>query len=812
MRSALALAVLLVPALDAHDDARAKLSRQAPAATPVMLGADDALDAAFPSSGVTLLSWLPLSAFPFGSTRGADSWGYTSSSGREYAILGMSNAVAFVEITDPGMPVVVETFSAVESDWRDIKIYEDHAYYVSEGGDGVQIVDLSQIDAGIVTHQGFVNSNGTTSSHNVAIDTDSGFLYQLGGGSSTVEGLRIYSLANKSNPTFVGEWDDRYIHDAQVVTYTSGPWADKQVAFCFSESSSGGGSPGVDILDVTNKNNIQSLSLLTYSSPVFSHQGWLSPDRQHLYINDELDEINFGTNTTTRVIDVSDLTDPDQVGTFGAGLPSIDHNLYTKDNLIYEANYRSGLRVFDATDPVNPTETAYFDTYSSDDGASFNGLWNVFPYYDSGTLIGSDIEKGLFMWRLGAPEIAFDHTPAELTSPFGDTLSVTITTSGATLLPGSPTLHLDTGTGFVPYTLANVGGNTWQTSVPPLPCNTELAYHISARTTAGVTYHEPAGAPTYLYGSTVATSAQTVLMQDMESDPGWVVGVGSDDATTGIWTRVNPIGTAAQPEDDHTDPPGTDCWVTGQGSLGGSLGDDDVDDGKTTLRTHVFDLSGGDATIRYWRWYSNNTGSSAGNDVFEISISNSGGGNWVTVETVGPNNSQTVGGWFQHSFLVSDFVTPTADMRMRFVASDEGDGSIVEAAIDDFEVLRFDCTEVCQDDLGFTGPGSAMFAVCGEPLDTGNSATLTLSQAAPNAPAVLFLSIVNNPSAFKGGTLVTVPILLGVSLFTDGTGSISLPVTGGGGPATLFGQIAIADAAQIKGVALSNAVELVFGP
>jgi choice-of-anchor B domain-containing protein len=805
---------LLVPTAAAHDSAEFMHQRQAPAAGPVVLQGGAGGSPVYASSGVALLAWLPLSSFAGAHTSGADCWGYTSPSGREYAIIGLSDGVGFVEITDPGMPVVLTTLPAVNSGWRDIKIYQDHAYHVSEGGDGVQIVDLSLIDAGIVTPVGSVNDAGTTASHNVAIDTDAGFLYQLGGGGTPVEGMRIYSLANKAAPAFVGEWDDRYIHDAQIVTYTSGPWSGKQIAFCFSENESGGGAAGLDILDVTNKGSIQSLYNLSYSSPVFSHQGWLSPDRQYLYINDELDEATFGTPTTTRVIDVANLNAPFQAGTFTSGKDAVDHNLYTKGGLIFEANYRSGLRVFDAGNPAAPVETAFFDTYPADDAAAFNGLWNAYPYFPSDTVIGSDIERGLFVWRLGAPGITL--TPAalpELIGPFGDAIDVAVGAApGVFLEPGSPTLHLDAGAGFVALPLSDLGGGTWRANFPALPCGAELRWYLSARSTAGVTFHAPAGAPAALYGANAASSVDTLLSEDLESNPGWIVGATGDDADTGIWTRVNPVGTAAQPEDDHTPGPGTDCYVTGQGSIFGSLGDDDVDGGRTTLRTAVFSLASGDATVRYWRWYSNQAGSSPGEDVFVVDISNNAGGSWTNVEVVGPTGDDTLGGWIQHGFVVSDFVAPTSQMQLRFVASDEDDGSIIEAAIDDFEVVRFECSQVCQTDLGFGGPGSATLSVCGEPLSAGNSATLLLEQAAPNRPATLFVSLGFTPLPFKGGTFVTVPILLNIALVTDSNGEINLVVPGNGAPVSVYVQFAISDPGQPAGVALSNALEIQFGP
>jgi choice-of-anchor B domain-containing protein len=119
----------------------------------------------------------------------------------------------------------------------------------------------------------------------------------------------------------------------------------------------------------------------------------------------EVDESATQNPTTTRVIDVSDLSNPTQVAIFTNGNTARDHNLYTQGTLIFEPNYRSGLRVFAAGNSLSPTEFAYFDTYPDDDDANYNGLWSVYPYFPSGTIIGSDIEKGLFVWTFTAAPV-----------------------------------------------------------------------------------------------------------------------------------------------------------------------------------------------------------------------------------------------------------------------------------------------------------------------------------------------------------------------------------------------------------------------
>lgn len=400
-------------ATTAHDDLEWQNDRQPPYGGAGWLASQGGSPpVSFPSAGVTLGSWIAVTDFDASATAANDCWGYVSPSGREYAIIGLSLGTGFVEVTDPANALVVAVLSGPTSSWRDIKTYQQYAYVVSEGGSGIQVFDLTQIDSGIVTLANTVTTGGRLATHDVAVNTQSGRLYRAGGGgSSPVKGLRIYSLTDPSLPVFVGEWNDRYCHDAQVVTWSEAPYAGVEVAFCYANDTTTAGNPGIEILDVSDPQNVTSIGSLNLSLPPifshpasYSHQGWLSIDRSYVYFDDEVDEHDTGNPTTTRIIDVSDLANPTQVATFSNGNTSRDHNLFTRGNLIFEANYRSGLRVFDASNALAPTEIAFFDTYPDDDDAHYNGLWGVYPYFPSGTVIGSDIEKGLFVWTLsGTP-------------------------------------------------------------------------------------------------------------------------------------------------------------------------------------------------------------------------------------------------------------------------------------------------------------------------------------------------------------------------------------------------------------------------
>lgn len=670
---------------------------------PFLVGSGGVPDLAFSASGVRLMAWFPLGYFDPAAQNANSCWGYTSPSGREYAIIGTQTGTGFVEVTDPGAPVIVAHLTGPVSLWRDMKTYGHYAYAVSEGGSGIQVFDLNDIDSGVVTFVRFVITGGVTATHTVHVNEESGYLYRCGGGTSPTLGLRVYDLnADPSNPTFVGQWNNRYIHECQVVNWTTGALAGHELAFIAADDVSNGGNPRVDVLDVTNKAAIVSIGNGAYPNGSFSHQGWLSPDRHYLYHNDELDESAFNIFSRTRIFDVSNPAAPTYVGFFTNGLTSIDHNLYTKDNLIFHSNYRAGLRVSDATNPLAPVEIAYFDTYLEDDQPSFNGLWNNYPFFDSGTIIGSDIEKGLFVWRMGPPELVFaypDGLPAMIPSQ-GGSFRVQITPAeGQTVQVGTPALKYNIGAGEVAVGLTPLGGEFYRAFVPALPCGSTFRFYITAKTGAGLTAREPSTAPTTTHEATIGTTSNLGLSDEFETSTGWTVGAPGDNATSGLWLRADPVGTTAQPEDDATPNPGVNCFITGNGVPGGSVGAADVDGGTTSLTSPTLDAAAmpGVAVLKYARWYSNNQGADPNNDTMTVQISNNNGSSWSTLELV----TENAGLWVRKTFNIADVIPPTSQMRLRFIASDLGAGSVVEAGVDDVRIEYVDCSpppDGCQGD------------------------------------------------------------------------------------------------------------------
>ncbi|MCH7905193.1 MAG: choice-of-anchor B family protein [Armatimonadetes bacterium] len=348
---------------------------------------------------VDLLGHIGLATFGYGA--GNDCWGYVSPSGREYAIMGFQRGLAVIEVSDPDRPIIIGRIPHAGSTWCDIKVYGEYAYAATEvHRSGLQVIDLTQVDSGIVRLARTVMTMGDA--HNLAIDTDSGYLYACAVNTGTGTTMCL-DLSDPANPTPVGRGSMTTSgqHDMQVVTYHDGPYAGRQIMF----GSSGG--RGLQIIDVTDKNNPFYISGLRYPGLEYNHQGWLSEDKRYWYMDDELDEYRGRTPTTrTLVADVSNLSAPFLASTFTTGLPAIDHNLYVKCGFVFESNYSSGLHIFDATDDrLSPTETGFYDTYPANDNPTFNGTWSNFPFFPSGTVILSDRQSGLFVFDVSAATV-----------------------------------------------------------------------------------------------------------------------------------------------------------------------------------------------------------------------------------------------------------------------------------------------------------------------------------------------------------------------------------------------------------------------
>lgn len=367
----------------------------------------------FPCDGVDMLSHLTLG--DLGLSFANDMWGWTDpATNTDYALVGGIEGTVIVDISDPKRPDIVGTLpthSSTNFFWRDIKVYADHMFVVSEdAGHGMQVFDLTQVRG--VTGDPVVFAEtaiygGFGNAHNLNINEDTGFAYAVGT-STCSSGLHMVDISDPTNPTFAGCFADHdYIHDTQCVIY-EGADADYQGReICFNSAADGFQIGNIfntlSIVDVTDKSNPVSLSRIDYPDDGYSHQGWLTPDQSYFFHNDELDEVVHGINTTTRIFDVRDLDNPTLIEAVEHETTSIGHNAYTEGRHLFASNYTSGLRVFDTTgagDGELP-EVAYFDLYPENDNASFEGgTWSNYPYFSQKKVVAvNSMDRGLFVLR-----------------------------------------------------------------------------------------------------------------------------------------------------------------------------------------------------------------------------------------------------------------------------------------------------------------------------------------------------------------------------------------------------------------------------
>lgn len=378
---------------------------------------EDGFSAGFPCDKVNLLSFMTLEELGPGDIaplRTNDIWGWTDpETGNEYALVGRNTGTAFVNVSDPVNPVLIgnlpRTPGARASRWRDIKVYENFAFIVSDGaGDhGMQVFDLTRLRNATDTLARFdpdVLYSEFGPAHNIVINTESGFAYAVGSSAGGRRicggGLHMIDIHDPLNPTFAGCFADPstgfgasgYSHDAQCVIYR-GPdtrYRDQEICFGFNEN-------GVSIANVTDKENPVAIAVGRYPDFGYIHQGWLTVDQRYLLVDDEGDERAYGRATHTKVFDVADLEVPVMVSSFVNTTKSIDHNLYVNGLLGFQANYTAGLRILDLRDPLNIKQVGYFDTTPGDNTVGFKGTWSVYPFFESGTIVLSSINEGLFL-------------------------------------------------------------------------------------------------------------------------------------------------------------------------------------------------------------------------------------------------------------------------------------------------------------------------------------------------------------------------------------------------------------------------------
>lgn len=369
---------------------------------------DNGLALEYPCSGYRMVGKVSLPTL--GSTFANDNWGWEDpETGKEYVMQGLNDGVAFLDVSSPTAIRYVGKLPTAtrNSTWRDIKVHSDHAYIVSEADDhGLQVFDLrrlrGQTEFQTFTHDARITQFG--SAHNIAINQDSGYAYAIGAQNGSQYyyggGPVFIDISTPSQPQVVGGYaGSSYTHDAHVVNY-SGPDPDYQGReILFGSNSDGGENNKVVIVDVTDKQNPRLIAQTTYGSGGYTHQGWVDENQRYFYLGDELDEMRYGNRTRTLVFDLEDLDNPQLHYTYEGVTNAIDHNGYTLGDSFYIANYTAGFREIDISNIANQqmTEVGFFDTYPLSNSATFDGVWNVYPFFTSGIIAISDTGQGLFL-------------------------------------------------------------------------------------------------------------------------------------------------------------------------------------------------------------------------------------------------------------------------------------------------------------------------------------------------------------------------------------------------------------------------------
>lgn len=657
--------------------------------------------------------------------------GYAAN-GKEYALVGAEDGMDIVDVTIPTNPVAVVQIPNVTNLWKEIKVYKNYAYVTTEGGGGLQIVDLSNLPGTNLAYHSYTGDgaiNGQLNTiHALHIDTTKKFVYLFG--SNLFNGGAVVLDINNDpyNPIYAGKYQNpqyAYVHDGYVDNDTL--YAGHIYAGVFT------------VADMTNKS--APVVLAEQQTPTaFTHNTWLSNDHKYVFTTDE------NSNSFLTAYDVSNLNnivEKDKIrATPGSG--SIVHNTHILNNWAVNSWYRDGITIVDVTRPHNLVEVGRYDTYTGS-GNGFDGAWGVYPFLPSGTLVVSNIDEGLFV--LSPTYVRACYLEGVVTdSACGTPLSnvkVSISTvnvldssnlSGSyatgTAFPGTYNVTFSKpgytsktfiGVYFTPGLVNNlnvqlsspgalsVNGNVSDagsgTGLPAVGVEfngtnnysftTNSGGNFSACTVVGGTYTITTGA----WGYETVCNTQTLspgngavninlnksYYDDFSFDLGWT---STSTASSGNWVRGVPIGTSSNgstqvaPGTDVTNDCSNKAYVTG--NAGGSASQDDIDNGNTILTSPVFNLTGyNEPWIHYDRWFYNGGGTGSPNDSLTIMLTN--GTQTVTIETV-TATTPGMSSWVHSSKKISQFLSPSANMKLIVRAADASPGHLVEAGLDKFFV------------------------------------------------------------------------------------------------------------------------------
>ncbi|TNE97955.1 MAG: choice-of-anchor B family protein [Bacteroidetes bacterium] len=655
-----------------------------------------------------------------------DVWGYEDETGIEYVLAGGTKGTSVVSLQDPSNPVEVFFEPGMESIWRDLKTYNDHAYITTEALNGLLIIDLTPLPSSTVLPVSYYTGPfgfEWQSAHNLYID-ESGYAYIFGANRGN-GGVIILNLnPDPMNPVEVGVFDNWYVHDGYAVNDT---------LYC------GHIEEGfMSIVDVTDRSAPQLLGTVNTPS-LFTHNVWTMGN-----VAFTTDEVSGGYIGVYDISDPSAIVELDRVQS-SPGTGVIPHNTHVLGNYVITSYYSDGVVVHDASYPYNLVEVANFDTYPGQT-TSYDGCWGVYPFFNSGLMAATDRTEGLFILDPNLSKAAY--------------LEGTVSESGSGVplnnvevkIVGSDHLEHTSAAGF--YATGMATGGSYQ-----VICS-KVGYYPDTATVAlmndVVTVHDVVLVPIPPFNLTVRVresgtlnpilDAEVELKANLITHNGLTNGLGEEtfslfyeedysvrigkwgyvtycdlvllDATTGVldvlltdgyyddftfdfgWTttstavtgafvREDPNGTTgfSQTEDDVSSDCDERCYVTGNNTQA-HPDVDDVDDGVVRLMSPIMDLTSyTDPYLNFDKWFFCLYGPFAPDDSLKVFIDNGLSGP-VLVDVTPPDETLFYQ-WHSVSLRISDFVSPTANMQVTFETSDlPGAVNITEAAIDHFYIAE----------------------------------------------------------------------------------------------------------------------------
>ncbi|MEI6410853.1 MAG: choice-of-anchor B family protein [Bacteroidota bacterium] len=319
-------------------------------------------------------------------------WGIAVN-GHEYAFLGGALHVLIFDITNPYNPKLVGKFAGTTNTvWREFKSYKNRVYEVTDGtAEGMMIFDMSQAPDTII--RSYWSNELFNSSHSITLDTVSGHIY-LNGTNVVSNGSLILDVSqNPDKPTIVAEvpLEGGYIHDSYVRNDT-----------LYASS----GYNGYYIYNM--KNPQAPVTLASCSTGGYNHLSWLNKEGTYAYYTEEIPK-----GRPIQIVDLHHLTTGGGIEpvvsfldnlTLNSGSLAIPHNIYIKNNLLFDSQYEDGLLVYDISVPLAPVLVAHYDTHP--ENTIYNGYfgcWGNYPWLPSGTIIAGDMQNGLQILKITTP-------------------------------------------------------------------------------------------------------------------------------------------------------------------------------------------------------------------------------------------------------------------------------------------------------------------------------------------------------------------------------------------------------------------------